>query len=78
MKWVGGVLGVFGGWLSLHHSIQGRSRWAWMGSVSVLTLAVILILRLSGNQQCATLAVIVLCAMLGSLLRTDDLFDDDS
>jgi len=46
---------------------QGRSRWAWMGSVSILTIAVILVLGLSGNQQFATLAAIVLCAMLGSL-----------
>jgi len=67
IKLVGGVLGVFGCWLSLNHSIQGRSRWAWMGSVSILTIAVILVLGLSGNQQFATLAAIVLCAMLGSL-----------
>lgn len=67
LKLLGGVIGVFGCWLSLHHSIQGRSRWAWMGSVSILTIAVILVLSLSGNQQFATLAVIVLCAMLGSL-----------
>ena len=68
IKLVGGVLGVFGCWLSLNHSIQGRSRWAWIGSVSILTVAVILVLSLSGNQQFATFAIIVFCAMLGSLL----------
>jgi len=68
IKLVGGVLGVFGCWLSLNHSIQGRSRWAWMGSVSILTIAVILVLWLSGNQQFSTLAIIVFCAMLGPLL----------
>lgn len=68
IKLTGGILGVFGCWLSLNHSIQGRSRWAWMGSVSILTVAVILVLRLSGNMQFATLTTIVFCAMLGSLL----------
>ena len=67
IKLVGGVLGVFGCWLSLNHSIQGRSRWAWMGSVSILTIAVILVLWLSGNQHFSTLAIIVFCAMLGPL-----------
>jgi len=68
IKLIGGVLGVLGCWLSLNHSIQGRSRWAWMGSVSVLTIAVVAVLVLSGNQQLATLVGVVLCAMLGTLL----------
>lgn len=67
IKLFGGVIGVFGCWLSLNHSIQGRSRWAWMGSVSILTIAVILVLTFSGNTQFATLAVIVFSAMLGAL-----------
>ena len=67
IKLAGGVLGVFGCWLSLNRSIQGRSRWAWMGSVSILTIAVILVLGLSGNQQFATFAIVILSAMLGSL-----------
>ena len=39
-----------------------------MGSVSILTVAVILVLRLSGNMQFATLTAIVFSAMLGALL----------
>jgi hypothetical protein len=68
IKLVGGVLGLLGCWLSLNHSIQGRSRWAWMGSVSVLTVSVVAVLVLSGNQRLANLVIVVLCAMLGALL----------
>ena len=67
IKLVAGVLGVLGCWLSLNHSIEGRSRWAWIASVSILTIAVILVLGLSGNQAYATLAVILFSAMLGCI-----------
>ncbi len=67
IRLVAGMLGVLACWLSLNHSIEGRSRWAWIGSVSVLTIAVVLVLGLSGHQAYATLAIVVLCTIMGTI-----------
>lgn len=57
-------------WMSLQNSIQGKSRKVWMASVSILTLSVVGVLAIVGQEQLAILSLVLLAAMGGGLMAS--------
>ena len=63
-----GIIALWVAWLSLHKSIQGKSRWIWISNVAILTIAVIGVLWLSGANLYAMFGMMIFASLLGGML----------